>query len=97
MKYMYTNTPDDGCHEIHGVYGRPVHARDYDMLKKQGWVFNPADIQNDDYAQAVALYVDVFGKKPHHKMKVEGILKALEDHANDQESASEPNTDSAGD
>lgn len=40
MRYLYTNQPDERCHEINGVYGRPVFRHEEAKLKKLGWVSN---------------------------------------------------------
>ena len=96
MKYMYTNTPDEGCHEIaDGVYGRPVHQRDYAALRATGWVFNLSNLLPEENTSLIAEYVDRFGKKPHHKMLPETIKKAIEDH--DKALSGEPDPDVAGD
>lgn len=90
MKYLYTNEPDELCHEIAGVYGRPVHSSDQAALKAKGWKENPNDLQKEEREKAeiiedatdemAALYEEVFGKKPHHKMKF-ATMKAKIDEA----------------
>ena len=45
MRYMYTNKPDDTCHEINGVYGRPVFLQEEAKLKKLGWTLNANQLQ----------------------------------------------------
>ncbi len=83
MRYLYTNTPDDGCHEVSpGVFGRPVHNMHMKRLLAAGWKSNPADVEAPEAEidpELIAKYEAKFGKKPHHKMKAESIAKALED------------------
>ena len=98
MRYLYT-TPDkadDGCHEIReGVVGRPVHNNEAKKLLAKGWKRNPADVGVvDELAALHAAYESKFGKKPHHKMKADSIMRALQD---DEAGAGESNTDAAGD
>ena len=45
MRYMYTDKPDETCHEINGVYGRPVFNHEESKLKKLGWSLNPNDVR----------------------------------------------------
>jgi len=49
MKYLYTNTPDEGCHKIKGVYGRPVHTSEQPKLRKLGWVDNVNQLKGADH------------------------------------------------
>lgn len=105
MRYLYTNTPDEGCHEISGVYGRPVRSDQIGKLLKAGWKIRPEDClpaeQTEDpehialMAELSAAYEAKIGKPPHHKMKPETILKAIEDH--DKAAASQSDTDTDGD
>ena len=104
MKYMYTNSPDEGCHEIGedtGIYGRPVHARDYKKLQAKGWVLNPSDVvvpeieASDETAQLIEEYQLRFGKKPHHKMLPETIQKAIDEY--DEAEAGKSDPDATGD
>lgn len=44
MKYLYTDKPGEGCHEVNGVYGRPVHSHQVTKLLRAGWKANPADL-----------------------------------------------------
>ena len=44
MIYLYTDKPDDTCHEINGVYGRPVHSYEKESLLKKGWVKNASQL-----------------------------------------------------
>lgn len=44
MKYLYTDKPDEGCHEVDGVYGRPVHSHQVTKLLRLGWKANVADV-----------------------------------------------------
>jgi len=101
MKYMYTDSPDEGCHKIHGVYGRPVQTSEQRKLLKQGWSFTPDGIRQEQgqekdrqgreevdspdqvLEEARDLYEQMFGKRPHHKMKAETILQKVEE-ANDE-------------
>ena len=108
MRYLYTNTPDEGCHEISdGVYGRPCHTAEMPKLKAKGWKERASDVPVEKsaksvedmeaeklMAEAVQEYEVKFGKKPHHKMKLETIIEALSD---DQRPAGEQNTDADGD
>ena len=96
MHYMYTNEPDEACHEINGVFGRPIHTHEKPVLLKKGWVTNPSDLE--DFKPAIPLeiieqYRNKFGQKPHHRMKLETIQEAL----NDQGQNSEPDSQPAGD
>ena len=98
MRYLYT-TPDkadDGCHEIcEGVVGRPVHYNERKKLLAKGWKERASDVGVvDELAGLYAAYEAKFGKKPHHKMKADSIMRALQD---DEAGAGEPNTDAAGD
>ena len=106
MRYLYTDTPDEGCHEINGAWGRPVHNSDIPKLLKAGWKKSPEEcsgklnIQNKDPEQTGKAELDAefearFGKKPHHKMLPETIQKAIEDY--DQAKASQSDSDPAGD
>ena len=97
MKYLYTKTPDEGCHEVEkGIYGRPVNTSDQRKLLASGWAKTPADLRgNDDGVrkdeeerrqeevevtdELIHAYQEKFGKRPHHKMKVETILQKLEE------------------
>lgn len=49
MKYLYTTEPDEGCHKINGVYGRPVHTSEQAELRKAGWVDNINQLKEDDH------------------------------------------------
>lgn len=92
MKYLYTTTPDEGCHKINGVYGRPVHTHEQPTLKAKGWKENPDDLREEEGREEAEevieeatdemakLYEEVIGKKPHHKMKFE-TMKAKVDEA----------------
>lgn len=41
MRYMYTRTPDEGCHEVEsGIYGRPVRTDQQGMMRKKGWSYS---------------------------------------------------------
>ena len=111
MRYLYTDTPDEGCHEINGAWGRPVHNSDIPKLLKAGWKKSPEEcsgklnvefgIQNKDSEQTgkatdlAAEFEARFGKKPHHKMLPETIQKAIDDH--DEAQASQSDSDPAGD
>ncbi len=52
MRYMYTTDPDEGCHKINGVYGRPVHTSEQRKMLKQGWRFNPDGLRNERQEEA---------------------------------------------
>ena len=106
MRYLYTDTPDEGCHEINGAWGRPVHNSDIPKLLKAGWKKSPEEcsgklnIQNKDPKQTGKAELDAefekrFCKKPHHKMLPETIQKAIDDH--DEAQASQSDSDPAGD
>lgn len=100
MKYLYTTKPDEGCHRINGVYGRPVHTSEQKSLKAKGWKENPNELREeerreeaeevgenmdfDDYLRIK--YEQVIGKKPHHKLKRETMQeKIAEAEANDND------------
>lgn len=87
MKYMYTNEPDSLCHEIHGVYGRPVNTADQPKLKAKGWVYNPKNLEVAEkkaekkslaeQAEALGIpFLDKDGNKIHHAT----LAKAIEAH-----------------
>lgn len=90
MKYMYTNKPDDLCHEIYGVMGRPVSTQDQKKLRAKGWVFNPSELAKEDpkkeikkgpsiTEKAKALGIDTIdehGKVIHYKL----LAKKIEAH-----------------
>lgn len=97
MQYLYTNNPDDGCHVVApGVYGRPVHGHERGFLLHNGWKKTPEEINAPDVqvSNLALRYEERFGEKPHHRMKPETILKALQD---DQAATGNQNTDFAGD
>lgn len=90
MRYLYTNKPDEACHEVKpGVFGRPVHRSQERQLRAAGWKVNPNDVQqakeskekpqaeevSDELAQARALYEEATGKKAHHKASAETLIK----------------------
>lgn len=101
MIYLYTNTPDESCHEIKGVYGRPVRNDQVGKLVKAGWKRNPEDCKaafKGDDQKAISLeemYESRFRKKPHHKMLPENIQKAIDEY--DQAEVSKSDPDPAGD
>ena len=88
MKNMYTNKPDDTCHKINGVHGRPVNTCDQKALKAAGWVFDPSELAKvepkkekdpsiTDQAKALGIKtVDESGKTIHYKL----LAKAIEAH-----------------
>lgn len=46
MRYLYTDTCDEGCHEASkGVFGRPVRNDQIKKLMAAGWKADPADVQ----------------------------------------------------
>lgn len=45
MKYLYTTDPDDFCHEIEGVYGRPAHDDEVKRLLAEGWKRHAHELQ----------------------------------------------------
>lgn len=46
MRYLYTDKPDDGCHEVApGVFGRPVHTNQLAKMIKQGWKNSPQEVE----------------------------------------------------
>lgn len=98
MRYLYTtpDNADDGCHDIcEGVVGRPVHYTERKKLLAKGWKERASDVgAGDELATLTAAYESKFGKKPHHKMKADSIMRALQD---DEAGAGEPNPDAAGD
>lgn len=83
MIYMYTNEPDETCHEVEGVFGRPVFEYEQAKLRAKGWVFNAEELEPIEKEEIpedlIAAYEAKFGKKPHHKMKVDTIAKAIAD------------------
>lgn len=82
MIYMYTDSPDEGCHEIEGVFGRPVFEYEQKILLAKGWKYRASEIEvqaEEIPADLIAVYEAKFGKKPHHKMKAETIAKAIAD------------------
>lgn len=97
MKYLYTTEPDEGCHEINGVYGRPVHTNEQAKLKSLGWKESPDGLRHEEEVRQeaqeqvirdedlVKAYHAVFGKKPHHKMKPETIRERLDEAYNDND------------
>ena len=48
MKYMYTNEPDELCHAINGVMGRPVGTLEQKTLKLKGWVFDASKVKESN-------------------------------------------------
>lgn len=84
MKYMYTDKPDDSCHKINGVYGRPTNTPEQKVLKAEGWVFDPADIKQEEkkelsipeQAKALGIATEKDGKKIHYKL----LAKEIEAH-----------------
>lgn len=102
MRFLYTETPDKWCNEVKpGVWGRPCHTSEIPKLKKSGWSEKMPDSVESIHGDAEALMIDVvkayelkFGKKPHHKMKLETIIEALE---NDEGRTSEQDINSDGD
>jgi len=48
MRYLYTTTPDENCHEVtKGIYGRPVHTSQQKALLDKGWKFRISDVEQD--------------------------------------------------
>lgn len=89
MKYLYTDKPDDWCHEIKGfkgVYGKPVHDKDRSNLLKKGWQRLPEQVAPIDQEPeldrdelALSLGIDLFdenGKKKHYKLIDSAIKEA---------------------
>lgn len=86
MKYMYTNKPDDSCHEIHGTHGRPVNTYEQVKLKAKGWTFKPGAVEEKapvkelsitDQAKALGIKTkDENGKTIHYKL----LAKEIEAH-----------------
>lgn len=97
MRYLYTNTPDEGCHEVEpGVFGRPFHTGQIQKHLKAGWKNSPKDVEakkEEVPADLIAAYEAKFGQKPHHKMKADTIAKAL---ANDLKRTGKPYPNAAG-
>lgn len=96
MRYMYCSESlaDEGCHEVQpGIFGRPVHNNHRNKLKAKGWLERISDFEPSVDAGLIADYEAKFGKKPHHKMKRESILRALKD---DEAGIGEQNSDPAG-
>lgn len=91
MKYLYTDKPDEGCHKVNGVYGRPVHTDEEKKLKAAGWKEHTYELQQHTEEEQEAeeevipeddlrkLYEETFGEKPHHKMKLETIRAKLDE------------------
>lgn len=80
MRYLYTTKPDKHCNEVSkGVYGRPAHTYEYAKLIKSGWRANPDELRTEEAKseetevkvrdELEEQYVELFGKKPHHKLK----------------------------
>ena len=84
MKYMYTNKPDDKCHAINGVQGRPVNTSAQADLKAKGWVFDPSQLAEvkkkelsiPEQAKALGIETEKDGKKIHYKL----LAKEIEAH-----------------
>ncbi len=87
MKYMYTNKPDDNCHAINGVHGRPVSTYEQSKLRAEGWVFIPsqlAEVKKEakkelsipEQAKALGIATEKDGKKIHYKL----LAKEIEAH-----------------
>lgn len=97
MKYLYTNEPDEGCHKVNGVYGRPVHTSEQESLRKLGWVDNINQLKEADNglreeegreekevtSDLADLYEEVIGKKPHHLMKPETMQAKIDEALSD--------------
>ena len=77
---MYTNKPDDSCHKINGVSGRPTNTAEQKGLKAKGWVFNPnqlvkpevkkevkKELSIPEQAKALGIATEENGKKIHYK------------------------------
>lgn len=48
MRYLYTQKPDEGCHEVApGVFGRPAHTGEIKKLLAAGWKNQPQDFANN--------------------------------------------------
>ena len=95
MRYLYTDKPDDWCHEVNpGIYGRPVHTSQEKKLMADGWKVRIEDVQQTEESQKVPkaqevdstleearkLFQDVTGKKAHHKATAETLLKKVKAH-----------------
>ena len=85
MKYMYTNEPDETCHKINGVYGRPVNTQEQLKLKAKGWTFKPekkepkkepVKLSIPEQAKALGIETEKDGKKIHYKL----LAKSIEAH-----------------
>ncbi len=67
MKYLFTNNPDDGCHEINGVYGRPVHQSQIPKLLRMGWKSNASDLPQAEEVKKEETKVEVKDKATQRK------------------------------
>lgn len=95
MKYLYTTEPDEGCRKVEtGIYGRPVHTTEQPKLKAKGWKETVNELreeegreeteeevsENMDFDEYLRRrYEEVFGKKPHHKMKPETMQAKIDE------------------
>lgn len=89
MKYLYTTKHEEGCHKFGNAYGRPVHTYEEAALRKAGWTDSPAELgaveveaevdEDAELAEARAQYEELFGEKPHHKMKLETIQAKIDE------------------
>lgn len=48
MQYLYTTEPDELCHEIEGVYGRPVHEHHVKKLLAKGWKRHAKELRSEE-------------------------------------------------
>lgn len=89
IRYKYQPAPEDTTHYGVDFIGGVADVSDSELIAKfrshphfelaEEAVEAP---EQDDRAALAAEYEEVFGKKPHHKMKVETIREALT-NAND--------------
>ena len=56
MRYMYTDKPDEGCHEVSpGVFGRPVHAYLMKKMLAAGWKANPSEVAPAEESKTLSM------------------------------------------
>lgn len=64
-------------HPDHG-YTHAYNTNDRAYLEGLGWSAEEVKTESEMEA-ATRQYIEKFGKKPHHMLKLENILKALDD------------------
>jgi hypothetical protein len=100
MRYLYTNSPDESCHEIYGVYGRPVHEYEKKGLLAKGWVQNVSELSKTEVEEteekkdkaterkllAESLGVAVVDEegKPLHYKLIDSAIKEAQENEHNQ-------------